>query len=298
MMKVQQALKPSRKVWAGKAFVLSAIIFSGGLFFSPSITKGAAPHKNFQHMEYDVYSGGFHVVEAKLDIDYTKKGRYRMVFGAHTRGILGALAPWKGSFESDGWRGKKNRPQVHKSVAIFRGEKDIKEYKYGRDGSFKEYSLEDDDAHNDGSPKKVDPALTKNTTDLLTATLNILDHLPKDGKCEGSDEIFDGKRRYRLMFKEIRRVELKASRYNVYAGPAIECTAEIKPMGGRWHKKPRGWLSIQEQGRKKGTMPTIWVANVSSNGPAVPVKVRVKTGYGTMFMHLTAYQNGKTRLKL
>ena len=250
-------------------------------------------------MEYDLYTGGFHVIEADLDIDYRTKGRYRMMFGARTRGILSALASWEGSFESDGWRPSKSgkiRPQIHKSMAIFRGSKDSKEYKYGRNGSFKEYRLKDD--KNDGSSKKVDSVLTKNTTDVLAATLNILDRLPKGGKCEGVDEIFDGKRRYRLIFKETRRVELKASHYNVYAGPAIECVAEIEPMGGKWHKKPRGWLSIQEQGRKRGSMPTIWVANINAHGPAVPVKVRVKTQYGTMFMHMTAYENGKTQLKL
>lgn len=301
MMRVPQALKPSRKVWAGKAFVLWGIIFSGSFFLSPPVISAVPLYKNFQHMEYDVYSGGFHVVEADLDIDYTREGRYRMVFGAHTRGFLDKLVPWKGRFESDGWRfdpAGKIRPQRHKSSAVFRGEKDIKEYKYGKDGSFQEYRLEDDDVQNDGSPKDVDPVLTKNTTDVLAATLNILDRLPKGGKCEGADEIFDGKRRYRLVFKEIRRVTLEATRYNVYAGPAVECTAEIEPMGGAWHKKPRGWLSIQEQGRKKGTMPTIWVANMEEKGPAVPVKVRVKTEYGTLFMHMTAYQNGNKSLKL
>ena len=67
---------------------------------------------------------------------------------------------------------------------------------------------------------------------------------------------------------------------------------EIKPVAGGWSEKPRGWLSIQEQGRDRGMMPTVWLANVSDDGPAVPVKIRVKTAYGTLFMHLAQYETG------
>jgi hypothetical protein len=59
------------------------------------------------------------------------------------------------------------------------------------------------------------------------------------------------------------------------------------PDGGKWYQKPRGWLSIQEQGRQKGSLPTVWMAKVNKTGPALPVKIRVVTDYGTLFMHLT-----------
>lgn len=116
-----------------------------------------------------------------------------------------------------------------------------------------------------------------------------------DGKCEGRDEIFDGDRRYALVFHPAGEVEMKKSDLNVYVGPATECTIEVKPIAGKWHDKPRGWMSIQEQGRAKGTMPTIWLAKMADDAPAVPVRIRVKTDYGTLFMHLTGYKGaGKT----
>src|SRR5690606_14417519 len=82
------------------------------------------------------------------------------------------------------------------------------------------------------------------------------------------------------------------SDYNLYSGPAKRCTIEVQPAGGKWHDKPRGWFSIQEQGRNKGTMPTIWVASITPDMPAVPVKVMVKTDYGTLFLHLVGYEGG------
>lgn len=54
-------------------------------------------------------------------------------------------------------------------------------------------------------------------------------------------------------------------------------------------------MSIQEQGRERSTMPTIWFAKMAEGEPAVPVKIRVKTEYGALIMHLTHYKGaGKT----
>lgn len=39
-------------------------------------------------------------------------------------------------------------------------------------------------------------------------------------------------------------------------------------------------------------MPTVWFAQLDPNGPAVPVKIRIKSEYGAMFMHLVHYTNG------
>ena len=105
-------------------------------------------------------------------------------------------------------------------------------------------------------------------------------------KCENKSEIFDGKRRFQMSFNHQDNVGLDSSKYNIFKGQAAECIIEVKPGEGAWHKKPRGWLSIQEQGREKGTMPTLWVGQPESSDIAIPVKIRVKTDYGTLFMHL------------
>jgi hypothetical protein len=45
-------------------------------------------------------------------------------------------------------------------------------------------------------------------------------------------------------------------------------------------------------------MPTIWLAQMAPGEPAVPVKIRVKTEYGTLFMHLTGYKGAGKSLQL
>jgi hypothetical protein len=257
----------------------------------------AADKNNTQKMQYDVYAGGIHALKASLNIDQSKKNRYEISLAAQTFGLLGRLAPWQGLFKSKGWDTSKGFvPELHQSVAIWRKEEEIKKYHYKKNGKFAGYSLKDDS--NDGSLKKVDNKLTQGTSDVLTATLNTMQSIVAHNKCEGSTEVFDGKRRFEMIFKEKRKVELTASRWNVYSGPAIECSVEVAPVAGKWREKPRGWMSIQEQGRERGTMPTVWFAQMEEGQVAIPIKVKVKTSYGTLFMHLTHYETAGQKIAL
>lgn len=247
-----------------------------------------------QSLVYEVYAGGIHAVQATLTIETGKKGRYDIVLDAKTRGFLGSVAPWEGTFESHGWMEKDGtlRPELHKSTANWRGEQEIKEYVYTRDGGFEGlYQSES----NKVSLKKEDvaPELTKGTTDALSATLEVLIRVAEGKECAGTSEVFDGKRRFEQSFKHQGYAELEPTKYNIFKGQAAECTVEVSPVGGEWHDKPRGWMSIQEQGRERGTMPTVWAAQLEGGAPAVPVKIRVKTAYGTLFMHLAEFRDGK-----
>ncbi len=249
--------------------------------------------ENRQRLVYEVYAGGVHAVQARLDMDLRKKGRYDIMLEAKTRGFLASLVPWEGTFESHGWvLGQKSqyRPEQHKSTAYWRKEIDIKDYRYRKDGQFVSLSVTDE--HGKAEERDLPPEVTDGTVDALTAALEVFEHYNKAGKCEGSSEVFDGKRRFRQIFRHEGEEQLEPTKYNIFKGKAAECTVEVVPVAGEWSKKPRGWLSIQEQGRERGLMPTIWIAQLNGSGPAVPVKIRVKTAYGTLFMHLAEYQSG------
>lgn len=230
-----------------------------------------------------------------MNIDLESKSRYNLEVDAFTKGFLGKLVPWKGKFESHGWRMRdKDRPELHRSTTTWKDEVEIKSYNYNKDGSFGGLEITEDGV--DKSPDDLDEELVDGTTDALTAALTVLKSVAMGQSCESSSEVFDGKRRYKMVFKEKAQENLKSSKYNIYNGPAIMCEVEVVPVAGAWHKKPRGWASIQEQGREKGSLPTIWIAKIDEHGPAVPVKMRVKTDYGTLFMHMTEYVNGDKSL--
>lgn len=275
--------------------IFSALVFIVAALFSVTAVAQEA-NSDVQKMEYNVYAGGIHALEANLTNDLSNTKKYSIVGTAKTHGILGKLAPWEGSFSTKGWKESSYKPQEHKSVTTFRDETESKTYSYNKNGSFKNYVRTKEGKDKKESPKKE---LTENTIDILSATLNTMKMVASDeNSCASESEIFDGKRRFKLRFDKVRETELKKSGYNVYQGPAIECTILVIPVAGKWYEKPRGWASIQEQGRKKGSLPTMWFATVEEGKPAVPVKARVKTDYGTLFMHLTRYQTDTKKLKL
>lgn len=271
-------------------------LMSGIVLLAQPALAAKTPHtapapKDVQRMNYEVYAGGINAVDSELNISLLPDNRYSVEMFAATKGFLKVLAPWSGSFETHGWQLKdKDQPELHKSVATWRGKDEIKKYSYAKDGKFAGYSIKDDE--NDGSAKDVDSELTQDTTDALTAVLAVMRQVGAGKACAGSSEVFDGDRRYKMTFVSEGNEELKATRYNVYQGPAEKCTVEVAPAGGKWHEKPRGWLSIQEQGRQHGQLPTVWFAKMEENGPAVPVKIMIKSDYGAMFMHLAGYTNG------
>lgn len=292
---------------AGALFALSVITFDpvGGVFVphaqaAAGKTKPAAPmmRKENQYMEYDVYAGGFHVVSADLKVDLAKKTNYHLRLGAYTHGVLAKLAPWNGVFETTGWYDPKSdsaQPEKHSSNTKWRNETEIVEFLYNKNGTFREHRIFNEEKKGAQPPQ---PELSTETTDVLSATLAVMNNIAKGGSCDGTDKIFDGSRSYNLVFREQAKDVLKPSDLNVYAGPAVKCTVEVKPLKGRWHEKPRGWMSIQEQGREKGTMPTIWFAQMAPGEPAVPVKIQVKTDYGALMMHLTRYKGAGKSLIL
>lgn len=275
------------------AFIASVLmVLSGG----PALAQGAGGGQS-QLMTYEVYAGGINAVRAELNVTDNGKDRYGLALVARTKGFLARMVPWEGTFETRGWMmadGLK-RPELHKSTAVWRAEEDFKEYYYDKEGGFKKLVVMEPGMAGPAA-EEIAPELVQGTTDALTATLHVMQKVAQTGECAGREEVFDGKRRFALHFKHAAEEMLEASRYNVFQGKAARCEVEVEPVAGEWHKKPRGWMSIQEQGRSKGALPTVWMAKIDENGPAVPVKIRVKTDYGVLFMHLVNYDNGRTSI--
>ena len=235
---------------------------------------------------YDVYAGGIHALSADLTLKVAPK-KYDIALEARTEGILKRLADWSGSFTSKGnIAAGQTYPLEHKSVSVWKGKPEAKTFIYNGKGGFVSYKVTEADT--DKTPKDLDLSLAKDTTDLLSSTLRMMMHIPSKSACEGKELIFDGDRNYRLNYTGKKTETLAKTDFNIYSGDTIVCTVEVVPEKGKWRKKPRGWLSIQEQGRQVGALPTIWFGKATGQDNLyIPVKIRIQTDYGVLFMHLT-----------
>ena len=166
-----------------RAYSLSVCLF----LFVACFVSFPAQAKEGKTFVYDVYAGGVHAVEASIHTDFSKAGRYSISLGARTRGFLAKVAPWNGIFESHGWVEKDGeyRPQLHRSTATWKGEKEVKSYHYGRDRSFKGLEIKDHDKPL--RKREVADELTQGTTDALTATLSVLRDVAAGSSCSGSE---------------------------------------------------------------------------------------------------------------
>src|SRR5215475_12148514 len=109
-----------------------------GIGPAAAAAPAAAPPPAHQTLTYAVYAGGLDVVAATLVLDDSGKDRYHITLSAWTRGFLGTLVPWKGTFETEGWRLKKGArtPEIYRSSSVWHKKEEIKEFTYAKDGSF------------------------------------------------------------------------------------------------------------------------------------------------------------------
>lgn len=236
---------------------------------------------------YVVYASGFRVLSANLTYREKANNHYQAILDTKTSGFLGWIVPWEGVFESQGLRTNTGFKTIkHYSSTVWRDEVETKTYSYNQDGSFAGLTIEGSAKAKE--VKQIESVLADHTTDILSATLSAINAQ----NCRLETDIFDGKRRFKTRYTKIKEGYLNSSNYNSYEGDAQLCEVEIEPISGKWHEKPRGWLSIQEQGRQKGALPSFWYASLIDAQEetqailALPVKVIVHTKYGMLTMNL------------
>lgn len=237
--------------------------------------------------DYAVYASGFRALAATAHIQ-EEQLNYATYVTIKTDGLLGTLAPWRGVLTSTGRFDEISgvrMPTLHSFDNIWRGKNNRVEQHYDNAGRLIETRVKED-----GRPDEIktpDPTLVDGTTDILSAALEASRIIQKSGSCNSSQPVYDGKRRFNLVFKEQSRETIKTSKYTSFDGEAIKCVVEIEPDGGKWRDKPRGWMSIQEQSKKKGTPPLVWFGRVTQNSAVyLPVRLQVKTNYGTLILHM------------
>lgn len=270
-----------------RLFALFVAFLVVQLAVQPGLAFADAKASQMAVLSYAVYAGGIHAVDAQLKLK-VGKGGYDTTLSAGTQGFLKSLANWSGAFSTKGKISHGEAfPLAHVSVSTWKEKTETKTFKYDGRGNFVSYRVDEDKVNT--TPKDIDKKLAAKTKDVLSATLDMMMTLPSHRACDGDTLVFDGDRTYRLVFADTQIETLEASDYNAFQGEAVSCSVEVKPEKGKWRKKPRGWLSIQEQGRQKGALPKIWFGKLAGfPNTYVPVKIRVKTDYGTLFMHLTS----------
>lgn len=248
----------------------------------------AQAEETLTRLKYSVYASGFHILDARISLknngnDYTSNIR------AETVGMLKSLANWDGNYTTAGTlNGTKPVPTWHEMQQGWKNDKKVTEIKWSAPGIVSKVQKKEGDRPFE--VKDVDPKISKDALDMLSILYAFLKESDFENGCTNSYPGFDGKRRFKMVFTDKGKETLDKSRHSIWQGEARKCQIEVVPDGGAWRKKKRGWMAMQEQGRKKGKMPTLWLGKLDGLDHPMPVRVHVTTNYGSFLMHLTDYK--------
>lgn len=180
-------------------------------------------------LQYAIYAGGLHVLSMDVRISVGAL-RYRVEAALRTDGLVGFLFPWslsarsQGAIDSDGVQ-----PSDYRSANIWRGRERWVEVVYGEGGAL---TVRAEPAAGQGHRDALPEALIRDTVDLLSAALSVGLVLSAGGSCDRTIPVFDGRRRYDLIFKDIGMRRVDPSGYSVFSAEALACYVRMERLAG------------------------------------------------------------------
>jgi Protein of unknown function (DUF3108) len=259
------------------------LAMAGAACLSPASARAAeVTPAQIVDLTYDVYLGGLHIFT--FDIDMTlRPDRYRVVAEGGTRGMVGWLYRWDMKLAAEGLD-RNGRIEPRRYVAETDWQRNARTLRLGfAEGG--RYHLQQD------PPPQPDPdiegglpdALPEGTVDPLSFAVAASRSLAENGRCDQTVPVFDGRRRFDLMVKQVGQETLPSNDYSIYQGPAARCSFSMKRISGF----RKSWRSSRQWDAGSAAPPTIWVAPIRQDLPPVPVRYEGAIALGHIVVHLT-----------
>ncbi|MDD4555895.1 MAG: DUF3108 domain-containing protein [Alphaproteobacteria bacterium] len=179
--------------------------------------------------DFDVFIGSFNASRTNFSYALSEKD-YRIKSDVKTYGIFDKLYPFQAIYETTGKLvGEDLQTQSYKYRAKSRFNTRTKELVYDEQGN-PIYRL----SSKNEKQKKVDIDQAKNekgTTDLQTVIAELVLQYNRFRFCDSKMEVFDGKRRYDVVFKDEGKEVLNKHKSSPYQGEAVKCSMYIDSLG-------------------------------------------------------------------
>ena len=262
--------------WRG----VKACLFSGFLASMP--LAGQTASATSYDMAWEFYTGGLNVlgVEAVAEL---APNRYRVEAQLATKGISDFLAKFRASTRTVGERGSvRVSPDLFVAESSWRGGDRQVRAEYGGDGSVSAKVVPPPD---EDEREPVPEALKRNAIDPLSVLVQMNRPDSRDLNCRGTIPVFDGRRRYDLVFADLGKEMLSPSAYSSFAGEAVKCGVTYNKIAG--YQRPDA--DDDERAKEKSYSATIWMARMVEEGPWLPVRFEGESRRGRFFGHLSRF---------
>lgn len=200
------------------------LFFAFALIFFKQAAAAGIKH------DFIVHIGPFDASRTSFEYNHTPKD-YLAKSEVKTNGFFDVLYPFKAEYFTSGKILKDNslQTQIYKYASKTRTNRRTKEMVYNEKG-IPVYRIS---SKNDKS-KKVDihqDPKNEGTTDLQTVFAEMARQYNQLRFCDSRMEVFDGKRRFDVIFKDEGDEEISANEFSPYAGKAHKCSMYIDKLG-------------------------------------------------------------------
>jgi len=262
-------------------------LFAAGLALAAPCARGERP--SAVALDYKIYVGGLEALTATVTIA-SEPAKYQVRIDAVTAGVIAKMFPWIIKMRSVGnVTDDRLQPVQHEQTTNFQGKDRSVFLDYDGHGGFLDRRVVPD-AHED-QRDEVPANLTRDTLDIVSAILAGLKNVDRTGSCDGRVPVFDGRRRFDLIYSDDGHEHLEASDAAMYQGDALRCEIRVEPVAGFWRKNQRKFFTRKVDGEEEIVPIEVDIARVGTDGTEVPVRIESPSPFGSLVLNLQRVKN-------
>lgn len=238
----------------------------------------AAATTDRMNLYYEVYSGGFHVLNFELDLALAPE-RYDVTARINSAGMVGWFLSWRQVVESRGLLGPESiSPELHRSEAEVRGRRRSVEIDYDA-GKVGDVRVEPP-ARRDEGRDEVPLERRREAMDPISSILDAILRISAGRGCGGRLAVFDGRRRYDLVLTDRGRRETGGRQAAGALSERIQCDFVYEPIAGHNRR------NADPETRGKRRIQSGRVFAERNGALIVPVRIEIDGDWGMTIAHL------------
>jgi hypothetical protein len=224
---------------------------------------------------FEIYTGGFKAlaIETRAAME---EGTYGIEASLKTTGVIDWILRFSQTVEGKGQRGPTTSPLLYLSDGTFFGTRRMSRLDYKADG---DVAATLDPANEDDDRTPVPETMKRDTIDPMSvfAAFNRVAG-ENASPCSGKVPVFDGRRRFNLVFEDDGVGAVEKSQYTVFSGPALRCKVQMERLAG-FQRNPR----FNSQAPR---ISILYVARFGEGAWWLPVRLESESSFGNVVGHL------------
>ncbi len=242
------------------------------------------PPKPSVGLDYKIYIGGLEALAANLTIA-SDPDRYDVEIKATTAGAIGRLFPWIIHIASKGnVVGDRLQPVEHIQRTNFQGKDRSTTLDYDGHGGFLDRKVVPDPGEDQRDPVPVEQ--TRDTLDIVSGVLAGLRNVERTGSCDGRVPVFDGRRRFDLIYSDDGHEKLDPSDVAPFGGDTLKCAVKVEPVAGFWRKNQKKFFTRKVNGEDEVVPIEVYIARVGAAHMDVPLRIVSTSPFGPLVLNL------------